>query len=348
MRLARGEFAVSGVEIYDFYGTLQGAGRSSTVLNLYPNGVSCGTERQTPLTFRRGDFKIKYLTIRALSTCQGTDNSYTAIALYGRPKGAGCDPDVLFARFERITMETDEQEGENRITAVRAGAEAAFTLDGCSRFLLGKLDVWRSTFRGFNRVIAARMQGHATVDISNNRFENCTNAFNTDLASQDTSIVGNYFGPDAESRSRRSVAIAHGRARNFDPNDIRVERNTFILNQGGSAFTTVGRAEDITPRQSAITIANNLIEIEQSAGPTSVAVINIDAYNGGVIKNNLMTGTAARNGVLFSGARMIDGWLIDGNDFGGNPIRFDPYIGVTIGDNFIGEDQNTTVIYEGF
>jgi hypothetical protein len=348
VRLARGDFSVSGVEVYDFHGTLQGAGRSSTVLNLYPDGVSCSAGTQTPLTFRRGDFKIKYLTLRALSTCQGTGNSYTALALYGRPKGTGCDPDVLFARLERITMETGEQEGGNRITAIRAGAEAAFTFDGCSRFLLGKLDVWQSTFRGFDQVIAARMQGHSTVDISNNRFENCAGVFSTDLASQDTSIVENYVGPDAQGRNRAGGKIVHGRARDFDPNDIRVERNTFILNQGDSAFTTVGRAEDITPRQSAITLANNLIEIEQSAGPSSLAVINIDAYNGGVIKNNLMTGTAARNGVLFSGARTIDGWLIDDNDFGGNPIRFDPYIGVTLGDNFIGEDQNTTVIYEGF
>jgi hypothetical protein len=60
-----------------------------------------------------------------------------------------------------------------------------------------------------------------------------------------------------------------------------------------------------------------------------------------------MTGTT-RNAVSLSADRKIDGWLINDNDFGGNPITFYWYLGVTLGDNFIGEDQNTAVIYEGF
>jgi len=181
VRLGRGDFHLTSIEIEDFKGILQGTGIKATNLEIPEDSIDCAnylTAGRTPavMKFINGDVKIAKMTLTSHAQCISKNSDFALIHFTGRGAEETCGRDRGFGSIDRMKIISRAE--TPRGIAVFAGAEGV-ELDTCNNTQLGSLEVNRSHIEGFAVGVWTELRGQAQVEIN----------FNT-LRNNDTHIVG--------------------------------------------------------------------------------------------------------------------------------------------------------------
>jgi hypothetical protein len=200
--LSAGEYFVDGVQISNFRGILQGAGRESTIVRGLAEPRECEADgslsRINPaaITFLGGEPIVRYVSFYAGRACDVYESilQFTADTVNdGSCTGSG----VINASIDRTDLYAGaDYNAESAAYGIRVAPQGRETT-GCRDKLRGSFSARFSSFSGFKSraAILVSMHSGARVDVSNSDFRDNVSGVSIERAFVDANFSFNTFVP---------------------------------------------------------------------------------------------------------------------------------------------------------
>ena len=364
VRLSQGEFFVSSVEVVNFTGTFQGAGREQSSIKWLRDSIDCkplfdSGDFAAMLRFRLGRPTVQYMTIISDEACRGEAFFGRVVIAASGSRFPQCRPENVNLTVDRVSFNNAAQEGRERQSAPPAVLVASQS--NCS-VLTGSLSIRQSSVDGMGAISSA-LERNSPVDIRFNTFTNFFRAINVGNRSQDVNIVDNVFRmrafPDGTGSvtPNRAVAVSVSDIpRNSEDTrqTIRIAQNEFFALNAGGAIRISGvdnfRYPDTDRRSYVITDNAYEAEVTRPFGEDKVWFLSVSGAANGHVSGNQVSGDTAwaisASDNPGRPGRELRNWTVLYNDFGGKAVYWNYRVRPIGPDSFIGPDQNALLCTE--
>ena len=279
IKLERGDFKISSLEVTGFEGKFEGTNRNDTKLIIANNSLSCGDnfgEAPSLITFIGGSVSINKMTIDVDRPCERAD-TYSVLEFVQ----ASCTARTHFANVDRVDFVGPGIDIDDLTRAIAFIGKPECVEEG--KGPLGTFKLNRSSINGFVYGVTTGLLGAGQVDINFNEFSNVLVAIETQNANQSTTITGNEIGyivygvmafSDQEYAPSQHRVVVHSNS--FKQSEI-----------GSSAYAVIVFTEAVRTSISTV-ISNNSFELidRQSADSSQVGIGIFDVDNAVVINNS--------------------------------------------------------------
>ncbi|MGD2008237.1 MAG: hypothetical protein PVJ95_08200 [Cellvibrionales bacterium] len=235
--LTDASYSVGAIDVTGFSGSLTGASKSATTLNVEAGSVDCGVPDASALAFYVGAPTINKMTISAGELCGGTGEQASVIGFYSN--AASCDSRTAFGNVDRVVIQGPGSDATDLINGV------VMTNSGqCDSKVLGTLKVNRSEIDGLAFGVISSIGGAGQVDVNFNTFTNMGTSIVMANANQGSSIAGNTVAFNdaadyAATAGLGSVGVLIGGDANSPSSNLSSLKNNKFTN-GGATESGVG------------------------------------------------------------------------------------------------------------
>jgi hypothetical protein len=342
VRLTKGQFYISHIQIADFRGTLEGSKISATFVDVIDSSINCqglfeGGQKPAALKFINGKVQVRTMTLRVGNPCPVASGfGFYLIHFTGEDAFSGCEPGTGHGFVDRVHLLTDEPVPDQRYVNVALAANAegfeGRAIDGqedsCRRRQFGTLKLNRSLISRFYNGVELSLRASAQVDVTFNEFVDMGN-YSIELrdAGQITSIQQNYFFSEISVlhiKVRHGTAIPEAATRNR----VVIHRNTFFSGHPSGEIYSPG-AIDLDKKVDTdldgvfshdIDLSAVISDNSFNVTPKTVSIVHATLAHGLIVANNTFKGTAI-TAVDIRGEKNLRGTLytentsITGNSF---------------------------------
>lgn len=325
VRLAKGDFTISNLQIVNFKGSLQGTTRADTHLAIMDNSIDCAafvneSRRTAAIIFVGGEPRLKFMTIISGQPCIQETKILSIVHFTGASRAdLSCKNDVIFAVVDRVDLIGPERSGTLTQAAIEASAEGWSSSGSCKNTLLGTFKLNQSSITGYDIGVLSTMRASAQVDFNFNTFVNTYRGIWLVDSNQSTTITGNTFTSENNNEDLNGIgAIEIGTRTNTAPVKTRVvvHNNQFTFSDAVGVSSNFFRGAAITSNFSgnlqdvSLSITDNRFQL---LGDNRF-IIHLRDINNAVVSANKFAGDVA-TGVSIAGAKAaaVSGCLIVSN-----------------------------------
>lgn len=367
--LSSSEYAIQGIEVNNFKGSLRGRSADLTTLNVTDGSLAC--EKGAALRFNAGAPSVERMSLTINEPCSTSGSSASLIGFYTDP--ATCTTNrTIFGSVDRVIIEGGGVSALDFVTGITIDASPECFPEDASlpiaNKVLGSLTVNRNQIRDLDIGIFSALSGAGQVDITFNVVQNEPEgtpdivamerlgvAISILDANQNTTIYRNeisyndveYAGSLAGVFGTTGILVGSTSAAE-NINKTTFNKNTFADGGvNGEGYAILAGQQGKSVNHEVVITGNTLTGNEANTAGAGLAVLDTSK---GLISGNTFKGDASSWITLDSGdvpnglGATVSGWAIVANAFAASTATTDITLGSKTQDIIVGRSQGQPVV----
>jgi len=356
VQLEAGTFYISSIDIEDFKGTFQGKTIEETTIQVLDRSIDCSDmeffgRNAAAIIFRRGEPRIRFMTIKANSPCEADYPLYAILHFTGGwSSDTRCNNEVIFAVVDRVRIDGTGSNIDTIFAGVVVSPEGD-QLGGCNTTLLGTFKLNRSSIFNVFAGLQTTMKSLAQVDINFNEFRGTQLTVNIIDSNQSTTISGNtFFGASSAVDAYRSILVNNWNDNPPPSTRVVINKNQFNVASSvsdglPSTVIKLGSFKDVPISAISAVITNNTFNLsgELTTGISAKEISNVH------VATNTFKNWGYR-AIRVSGDTPVSGWTIIANgDLGSfsSTSTYDIWLDSNTSECIVGPGQGASVWNNG-